>query len=125
MMAQVSHGCVRQCARRFGQKHLAAVAGCCDTRAAMQIDANVPAISCRRLARVETYSDPDATRRERQLSLPCGRHRIRGAGERHEEGITLGVDLDAVVSRKGIAQDSPVLLQRFAVSSSKLAEQRG
>ena len=57
------------------------------------------------------------------LAVGGGGNGVRRAGEGDEEGITLRVDLDAVVLGKRRAESPPVLVQRLPVAVAELLQQ--
>jgi hypothetical protein len=65
---------------------------------------------------VEAHAHLQGSARERLLcvgrSLKCARRR----GERNEERVSLRVHLDSAVPRDGVANEAPMLRERFRVS---------
>jgi hypothetical protein len=113
---------VEQTLRRLREDDLAAVGGRADARGAVNVDPNVALIGHGRLAGMDPHPDGD---RERPLRFLRRRDRIGCARESDEEGIPLGIDLDAPVGRKGVAKCAAVLGQRVGIARAQLLEQPG
>ena len=102
------------------EQYLAPVSDGCDPRAFVHVDPDVALIGHPRLAGVEPHPDPNRPVRQAPLGV-CGcRGRVRRARERHEERITLCVDLDPVVGRASGAHDPAVVVERVAVPVAEL-----
>ena len=108
---------------RLRKQHLAAVADGCDARAPVHVDPDVSLLGYTRLAGVEPH--PDANRPIGQAALGVhGRgSRVRRPRERHEERITLGVDLDTVVVGTSRADDPALIVECVAVPVAELVQQ--
>jgi hypothetical protein len=92
------------------------VADCSDPRRLVYVLPDI-ALSCYvRCAGVQTHADMNRMRRKGPLRVGGCRSRIACSRESHEERVTLGVHLDAVVSRAGLPKQPLVLAQRFRVS---------
>ena len=76
---------------------------------AVHIDADVTFRGHERLARVQTHSHPDGAFRQRVRSFCRRSERIGGSRERYEEGVPLGVHLDATVASECLANDAALL----------------
>jgi hypothetical protein len=110
---------------RLGDDDLPAVARSGDPCRSVDVDPDIALVGDDRLAGMEADPHPDRPGLERLLTVRRRRERVFRAGERHEEGIALGVDLDTVVAGERFAEDSPVIGQRGSVSVAELAEQAG
>ncbi len=109
--------------RRLGDDDLAAVRGGCDPRRAVHVHADVAVRRHERLTGVDTHSDPDRPTFELPLRIARGGGGVGRSRKGDEEGITLGVDLDAVVSPEGLADRTPVLVQETRVGGAVLLKQ--
>src|SRR5262249_34771166 len=102
----------RRC--RLRQQHLPTVAGGHDPRGAVDPDAVVSLFRDDGLAGVQTDADPHGAvirplvLGECALRICCGQRRVARPPEYVEERVALGVDLVAVVSLEGLADDLPV-----------------
>src|SRR3954469_11446539 len=70
-------------------------------------------------------ADPNTHRPIRSHDLPGGRDRVGGTGKGDEEGVTLGVDLDPVMTVDRASQGSPVVGEEIGVSRPVLMDQPG
>jgi hypothetical protein len=125
MVTQVAklHGRVEQLSRGFRNEHLPAVAGAHDPRRTVHVHPHIALVGERRLAGVHAHANPDAPGRESLLSIPCGRDRVAGAREGHEEGVALRIHLDPAVSREGVAQQATMLCEHFGIALAEVVEQ--
>src|SRR6476469_1500110 len=60
---------------------------------------------------------------DRRLTFGRRREGVPGAGESDEEGVALGVDLNAAVAGERLAQEAPVLGQCIRVGVAELVQQ--
>src|SRR5439155_26227056 len=107
----------------FGKHDLAAVCDACDPRRSVHVEAHIPLVRHERLAGVEAYADADRAAVERPLAFGGGRESVFRARKSDEEGVALGVDLDAAVAGEGLPEDAPVLRQRVGVGVAELVQQ--
>jgi hypothetical protein len=94
-----------------------------DPRRPVDVDADVALVGDERLAGMDAHPDADRAVVERPLGRGRGRERIGRAVEGHEEGVTLGVYLDAAVALEGLTQEPSVLGQRLRVGVAELVQQ--
>ena len=108
---------------RLRKQYLAAVADGCDARASVDVDSDVSLVGYTRLAGVEPHPDADRTIGQAALGVHGRGGRVRRPRERHEECVTLRIDLDTVVVRTGRADDPAVILECIAVPVAELVQQ--
>ncbi len=106
-------------------EQLAAVAGGCDPRGPVYLDANVAFLSKGRLAGMNPDAHSHWAVGERTLDSLSGCDRVRRAREGDEEGVALSVYLDALVVREGFPKEPPVLGERLCVGITEVVEQLG
>ena len=116
---------VEEFARGSREQHLAAVARGADAGSAMDVDADVAFCGDGRSARVDAHPDVHRCRGERALRVVSGGHSIGCAGERYEEGVALGVDLDPVVGGERGPKESSLCRQLFGIPLAKLTKKPG
>ena len=89
----------------------------------MDIDADVTLVDQQRLAGVDAHADAD--RGVCQHGLPClsREDRVLRRAEGDEEGVSLGVDLDAGPPSEGVTKEPPVLSERLRIPFAELLEQ--
>ena len=104
-------------------ENLPAVTGTHDPRRPVHVGAHVSLVRDERLTRVD--ADPHSHRPsfERGLTVSGRGHRIGGACEGVEEGVALGVHLDAAVPRERISELPPVLGEHIRVALTELVQQ--
>ncbi len=107
--SRTSRIALEEAARRLGEDDLPSVRGGGDARSAVDVDADVALVRHDRLAGVEPHAYADRAALERAPRLGGGGNGVGGARKRDEEGIALGVDLDARVPRERVPQRSPML----------------
>jgi len=95
---------LQEAGRALGDEHLAAVACSRDAGGGMHVDSDVALVGRRRLAGVDAHPHAHRRRLQRLPAFLGGHKRVRGAGEGVEEGVALGVDLDAAVARERLPQ---------------------
>ena len=100
---------------RLRQEHLPAVPDGGDPRALVHVEADITLLGQPRLARVQPHSNAYPAARQRALAVRSSGDGVRRAGENDEERVTLRVDLDALMLRKGRAEPPPMLVQRLPV----------
>ena len=86
-----------------------------DARGAMDVAADVALVGEQRRAGMQADPHLDLPGGERLRHLGGSRERTRRRGEREEEGVSLGVDLDAAVASAGLADHASVLGERLRV----------
>jgi hypothetical protein len=99
------------------------VPGGSDPGGAVHVDPDVALVGDDRLAGVEPHADADRSVSQRRLRGGGGRDRVGCARERDEERVSLGVHLDAAVSRKRFAQHAAMLAQQIRVPLAVLVQQ--
>jgi len=109
----------------LGQEDLAAVADGGDAGGPVDVEPDVAFLGQPRLAGVEAHPDLDRTAGQRPLGFRGCADRVRGPGERDEESVALGVDLDPAVRGDGSADDPAMLGQGLRVRIARLAQQPG
>jgi hypothetical protein len=72
---------------------------------------------------VDSHADANRARPERSSRVVGGGDCVGRAGERDEEGVALGIDLDARVPRERVTQGAPVLREEIGVCRSVFLEQ--
>ena len=100
-----------QVACRVRQENLPAVAGGGDPSGAVHVHSDVALLRQQRLARVDAHPHADAVLLQKSLRAAGSGRRVARPAEGDEEGIALGVDLDAVMRLPGPAQGRAVELQ--------------
>ncbi|GAA3623528.1 hypothetical protein GCM10022236_27380 [Microlunatus ginsengisoli] len=113
----------------LGDQSLTTVGGGTDASDLMNGKCHVISAAWFSLAGV--YSDANAylaslwprVRAERLLTFEAGSGRLGCIGEREEQGVTLGVDLDAVVVRTSSAQKSLMGGEQYRVGLAELTKQ--
>jgi hypothetical protein len=125
VLAQVANFGVRleKVEGRFREDDLAAVRGRRDARGPMDVHADIALLGQERLPGVESHADADRAGLERLPRIFGSRCRISRAGECDEEGVSLRVDLDAVVPREGVSQGLAMLGEQVAVAVAMLPQQ--
>ena len=113
----------REAGGLLGDEHLPAVAGAHQPSRLVHVQTDVALVDDGRLTGVQADANADRHGLERVLCLACGGERVGRAAEGDEEGVTLGVDLDAAVARERVAQDTPVLGEQARVALAVLAEE--
>jgi hypothetical protein len=88
----------------------------------MYVDSNVPFLGHDGLAGVEAHPHGYGSVDERSLGVVCGGDRVSGARERHEERVSLRVDLDPTVPRERFAQGAAVLREHVSVSLTEIVQ---
>ena len=121
--AEVAYPGVDERVSRLRKQYLAAVADGCDARASVDVDSDVSLVGYTRLAGVEPHPDADRTIGQAALGVHGRGGRVRRPRERHEECVTLRIDLDTVVVRTGRADDPAVIVERIAVPVAELVQQ--
>ena len=81
--------------RRIREENLATVRQGCDTRTAMDVDADVALRRDDGRSRVESHANADWLAGERGLSLPRRLGRSRGRRKGDKKGVALRIDLHA------------------------------
>ena len=121
--AEVAYLVVDERASRLRKQYLAAVADGCDARASVHVDSDVSLLGYTRLAGVEPHPDADRPIGQAALGVHGRGSRVRRPRERHEERVTLRIDLDTVVGRTGRAHDPAMIVERIAVPVAELVQQ--
>lgn len=95
----------------------------------MHVESHVTLSSLDGLSGMDPHTHPhlDTLPEVMGRQCPLCRHRtcdcVLGAGEGTEEGVSLGVDLDAAVCREGVPQEPAVLLENACVALPQSVEQ--
>jgi hypothetical protein len=95
---------LQQTPRRIREDDLPSVCRRRDPRRAMDVDADVALVGQLRLTGVDPHANADRAAAERLASGGCRRDRVGCSRQGDEEGVALGVDLDAVVPAKRRSQ---------------------
>ena len=109
-----------------GEKHLVAVSSMSDARRPVHIHAHIALCCPHWLSCVEPHAYTHLNvvrplvRLESSLDLGRSRHGLTGAGEGHEERITLGVNFLAFMAREDLAQDGALIRQQVSVGIAQL-----
>src|SRR5439155_12312154 len=112
-----------QVACRLGDQHLPAVPGRRDPGRTMDIDPDVSLLGDDRLACVQAHAYANRPLAQRLLGVRRCCERVLRTPKGDEEGVTLRVDLDAVVAVKDLAQKAPVVGERVDVAVAELMVQ--
>ena len=116
VLTEVTELVVDKALGRGGDEHLSAVAGGGDTGGAVDVVADVALVGQKRRSRVQADPYLHRTGGERLRRAGMRRTARRGGREREEEGVALGVDLDAALADAGITNHPTVLGKRHGVS---------
>ena len=111
--------------RRPREQHLAAVPGRRDAGGAVHVDARVPLGRAQGRPGVQPHAHAHRAVGQPPLRLHGRRHRVAGPWEDDEEGIALGVHLDAAVARERLSEDTAVLGQHVRIAITVLLHQPG
>ena len=98
MLAEVDQGDIAGLGKGDGlggDEDLAAVSDRCDARRPMDVDADIALVGAERSAGVDTHPNADRSTLERGPRRVGRRQAVGRIGEGEEEGVSLGVDLDA------------------------------
>ena len=128
VLAEIAYAAVavEEPASRLRDDDLPTVGSRGDPRSAMHIDPDVALGRDDRLAGVDSHAYADrALARAPAAPRRPPRPRRPPSGERDEEGVALGVDLDAAVFREGVPQRAAVLVEEIRVSRPVLLEKPG
>ena len=91
--------------RRLREEDLPTVARSCDSRSAVDVDADVTLVGQGRLAGVDSDASTDrALDRERSLRVDRGREGVGRLLKGDEEGVALRVDLDTAMALERCSQ---------------------
>ncbi len=123
MGAEVPHVGIDERLRRLREENLAAVADRRDARALVDVEPDVALLGQPGLAGVETHSRLDGAACEGALAVTGSGDGVRGPREGDEEGIALGIDLDAVVLGDGRAKQPAVLVKRLCIVVTELVQE--
>ena len=113
-----------QFASGLRDEHLTAVTGSADPGREVHIQPDIAISGRQRLTGMHPNPDTHLTAQLLLGILGCCQ-RIRGAFEHHEEGISLGIDLDAVTALEDRPQHPPVLSQSVWIVTAELLQERG
>jgi hypothetical protein len=72
---------------------------------------------------VDSHSNSNHAVGKSALAGPCSLESVACARKRNEEGVSLRVDLDARVVRKGSSQHTPVRCENIDILVAELVEQ--
>ena len=96
----------------------------CDTRREVHVVPHIALVGDERCSGVETYSQNDRASYEALRDRPGRGCRSRSGCEREEEGVSLGIDLDAALGCAGPTHHTAVLRERLCVRlSAELAQE--
>src|SRR5581483_7124924 len=118
----------REVATQLREEDLSAVCGRGDPVRLVDAYADVVVADDLCFSGMDTHTDANLRRRrprmaaQLQLPLDRGRKRVGNPLERYEERVTFRADLDSMVHRGRVPDESPVLLEEIRV---RLAEERG
>jgi hypothetical protein len=101
---------------RSGHDRLSAVRGSRDPSRPVQVGSDIAPLCQKRRACVYSNPHADVATVQSLVRVGGGRERVLRRHERHEEGISLSVDLDPAVPRKRIPQPSAMVPERLAVA---------
>src|SRR5207244_4067802 len=104
-------------------EHLTAVADRGDPGTLVHVEADVPLLAQPRLAGVQPHPHANRSVGERALAVRRRGDRVRRAGERDEERVSLRVDLDTAVLGERRAKSPPMHLQRLGVVVAERVQQ--
>jgi hypothetical protein len=105
------------------QQHLTTVSGGTDAGSDVNVEADVPLVGEQRFAGVQADANAHGAA-QRGLRVARRGHRVGCPLKHHEEGVTLSIDLHAVVAIEHRPQCPPVLRQRLWVRLLELVQQR-
>ena len=108
---------------RLGDDDLSAMRDGCDSRGAMDVDPDVALVRRLWLTGVNSDTHADRAALERVARVGGSRNCIRCASEGDEEGVALGVDLDACVRGERLSQHASVLGEEVGVGGAVLLEE--
>jgi hypothetical protein len=89
----------------------------------MDVDPDVAFVGQLRLPGVDADANPDRGARERLTGGGCRRDRVGCSREGDEEGVALGIDLDAVVPGERSSQRGAVFGEEIGVPGSVFLEE--
>src|ERR1700674_3012696 len=93
-----------------------------DTGSPVHVDTDVALVTENRCTGMNAHSDAYRSRNECHLSRLGGGQRVVRPIEHEEEGITLCVDLDTLVSGEGVAHEAPVFGEYLCVAIAELLQ---
>ena len=109
--------------RRLREENLPTVADRRDARALVDVEPDVTLLGQSRLACVQPHSYLDGAAREGALAVAGSGDGVRGPRERNEEGVALGIDLDAVAFGDGRAKQPAVLVKCLRIVVTELVQE--
>jgi hypothetical protein len=114
--------------RHLGEQNLATVARRHNACPLMQRQAGIAFLRANRCSRMDAHTHanwgvlgPWMTRQP-SLGVGRGKHRLRRSAEDHQEGVPLGVDLNASVALEGTPQEHPMGFQEGRVAVTRLEQ---
>ena len=116
VLAELHHLASDERPGRRRQHDLAAVARSGNASGTVELAPGVALAGQLQLARVQPHPHRYGARRERRLTICCGRERLDRIGERVQECVPLRVDLDAPVLGNSATQEQAVLGQRLNIA---------
>src|SRR6266702_8087536 len=122
---------LHQVAGRLGKQHLSSVASAHDACGAVDVQADIALGAKLRLTRMQAYAHPHGhtirpgMESHGSLRIHCCRDGIGGASKGHKEGISLGIDLVAMVLMESCTQQASALGQHVGVALTQTLEQAG
>jgi hypothetical protein len=96
-----------------------------DPGRSMDVDAGIALRCQQRLSGVKPDAYANWSSSKSVASLGRRRERLHRTRERHEESIALRIDLDAFVTREGLADDCPVVFENTNACVTELVEEFG
>ena len=125
MLAEVANVSVtgEELPGRLGDDDLSAMRGGRDSRGPVDVDPDVALVRRLWLTGVNSDTHADRAALERVARVGGRRNCVRCASEGDEEGVALGVDLDACVRGERLSQDASVLGEEVGVPVSVLLKE--
>ncbi len=127
MLAEIANVgfALQETTRRGREDDLPSVRGRRDPRRAMDVDSDVAFVGHLRLPGVDAHANADLAAAERLAGGGRGRDRIGCSREGDEEGVALGVDLDAVVPGERSSQRGAVFGEEIGVPGAVFLKEPG
>jgi hypothetical protein len=123
VQAEITNTGTGEVGGRLRQQHLTAVAGRCDPRRPMYVEADVTLSALHWLTGVEAHPHLHRTAGQSALCFGGGRDGVGRTRERDEESVALRVDLDSIMLPPRLAQDAVMLGEHIGVSVAELLQQ--
>jgi hypothetical protein len=116
---------LQETTRRGREDDLPSVPGRCDPCRAMDVDSDVAFFGHLRLSGVDAHANADLAAAERLAGDGRGRDCVGCSREGDEEGVALGVDLDAVVLGERSSQRGAVFGEEIGVPGAVFLKEPG